>query len=91
MLVSGNIHVLPYFLLIKLPPITVEDRRPGGLQGQSKCTNFRIMSSSEMLGSVVLVRTGFSEERIASIIFCILLRLLVTTNVVPGSPILAPC
>jgi hypothetical protein len=53
------------------------------------------MPSSGMLRRVALVRTDFSEELSASIIkvtsICILRsvrRLLVTANVVPGSPIL---
>jgi hypothetical protein len=49
------------------------------------------MPSSGMLRRVPLVRTEVSEERIGSIIragACSVLRLLVTANVVPRSPIL---
>jgi hypothetical protein len=48
------------------------------------------MPSSEMLCSVALVGTDVSEEPITSIVFLhSVLRLMVTANVVPSTPILA--
>jgi hypothetical protein len=47
------------------------------------------MSSSGMCSRVTLVRTNVSEERIVSIISVKrIIELLVTANVVPGSPII---
>jgi hypothetical protein len=47
------------------------------------------MASSGMLGRVALVRTNVLEELSASFVFLRSVRqLLVTTNVVPSSPIL---